>query len=47
MYSLCHLQVKGTVMQIEEALIIDRSRVLKESQKVLSPASYNFAVVYP
>ena len=38
--------VKGTVMQIEKALIKDRLRVLKLSQKRHIPTIYNFAVIY-
>ena len=38
---------KGTVMQIEKALINDRLRDLKVSLKFRIPAIYNFAVIYP
>ena len=36
--------IKGTVMQIEKALINDRLRVLKISLKFCIPAIYDFAV---
>ena len=39
--------IKGTVMQFEKALIIDRFRVSKASRKLRIPAIYNFAVIYP
>ena len=38
---------KGTVMQIEEALIIDNSRISKESWKFRIPIIYNSAVINP
>ena len=38
---------KGTVMQIEKALINDRLRVSKISWKICIPTTYNFAVIYP
>ena len=37
---------KGTVMQIEKALIIDHLRVSKVSRKFRIPAIYNFVVIY-
>ena len=37
---------KGTVMQIEQALINDRSRVSEVSWKFRIPIIYNFAVIY-
>ena len=39
--------LKGTVRQIEKALIIDRLRVSKVSWKSRIPTIYNFAVIYP
>ena len=39
--------IKGTVMQIEKAMINDRLRVLKVSWKFRIPHGYNFAVMYP
>ena len=39
--------IKGTIMQIEEALINDRSRVSKVYRKFRIPTTYNFAVIYP
>ena len=41
------MNVKGTVMQIEKALLNDRLRVLKVSWKFLIPTIYNFAVICP
>ena len=38
---------KGTVMQIEKALTIDRSCVSKVFRKFRIPTIYNFAVIYP
>ena len=38
---------KGTVMQLEKALINDRLRVSKASGKFRIPTMYNFAVIYP
>ena len=38
---------KGTVMQIEKALINDRLCVSKVSWKFRVPNIYNFAVIYP
>ena len=38
--------LKGTVMQIEKALINDRLRVSKISQKFHVSTIYNFAVIY-
>ena len=40
------IMFKGTVMQIEKALINDRLRVLKVSRKFRIPNIYNFAVIY-
>ena len=40
------LQIKGTVMQIEKALINDRLCVLKVSWKFCIPAIYDFAIIY-
>ena len=37
---------KGTVMQIEKALITDRLRVSKVSRKFRIPTIYNFAIIY-
>ena len=39
--------IKGTVIQIEKALINDRLRVSKVSWKFYIPTIYNFAVIYP
>ena len=39
--------VKGTVMQIDKALITDRLRVWKVSWKFYIPTINNFAVIYP
>ena len=39
--------VKGTVMQIEKALINDRLGVLKLSWKFRIPTIYNFAATDP
>ena len=39
--------IKGTVMQIEKALINDRLSVSKISWKFRIPAIYNFAVICP
>ena len=39
--------IKGTVMQIEKALINDRLCVSKASSKFRSPTFHNFAVIYP
>ena len=39
--------VKGTVVQIEKALINDRLRVLKVSRKCCISSIYNFALIYP
>ena len=38
---------KGTVMQIEKPLIIDRLHVSKVSSKLRISTVYNFAVIYP
>ena len=38
---------KGTVMQIEKPLIIDRLHVSKVSWKLCISTVYNFAVIYP
>ena len=38
---------KGTVMQMEKALINDRFRVSKVSRKLCIPTIYNFAVIFP
>ena len=38
--------LKGTVMQIEKALINDRFHVLKAFSKFHIPAIHNFAVIY-
>ena len=40
-------EIKGTVMQIEKALINDRLRVSKVSWKFHIPTIYNFEVIYP
>ena len=39
--------LKGTVIQIEKALINDRLRVLKVSWKFRILTIYNFTVIYP
>ena len=39
--------LKGTVRQIENALINDHLRVSKESWKFCIPTIYNFAAIYP
>ena len=39
--------LKGTVMEIEKALINDRLRLSKVSSKLRIPTICNFAVVYP
>ena len=39
--------LKGTVMQIEKALINDRLRVLKISWKFRIPTIFNFVVIHP
>ena len=39
--------IKGTVMQIEYALINDCLHVSKVSWKFCTPTIYNFAVIYP
>ena len=38
--------IKGTVMQIEKALINDRLRVPKVSWKFRIPTTYNIGVIY-
>ena len=38
---------KGTVIQIEKALINDRLHVSKVSWEFRIPAIYSFAVIYP
>ena len=38
--------IKGTITQIEKALINDRLRVSRINQKFLIPTIYNFAVIY-
>ena len=38
--------IKGTVMQIEKALINDGLRVSKVSLKFCIPTIYSFAVIY-
>ena len=40
-------RIKGTVMQIEKALINDRLRVSKVFWKFHIPTIYSFAVIYP
>ena len=40
------LLLKGTVMQIEKALINNRLRVSKVSRKFRIPTIYNFAIIY-
>ena len=40
-------KIKGTVMQIEKALINDRLHVQKVSWKFLITTIYNFTVIYP
>ena len=42
-----YLSFKGTVKQVEKALINDRLRVLKVSGKLHISTVYNFAVIYP
>ena len=42
-----YLLIKGTVMQIEKALIDNRLRFSKASWKFRIPTIYNFAVIYP
>ena len=39
--------VKGTIMQIEKAMINDRLRVSKLSEKFRIPTIDNFTVIYP
>ena len=39
--------MKGTVMQIEKALINDHLRFSKVFRKFYMPTCYNFAVIYP
>ena len=39
--------LKGTVIQIEKALINDRLRVSKVPWEFRIPTIYNFAVIYP
>ena len=39
--------IKGTVMQIEKALINDHLRFSKVFRKFYMPTCYNFAVIYP
>ena len=43
---MCH-ELKGTVMQIEKALINDHLSVSKISWKLRIPTIYNFTVIYP
>ena len=42
-----HQEVKGTVMQIEKALINGCLHVSKVSREFRIPTIYNFAVIYP
>ena len=42
-----YLSVKGTVIQIEKALINNCKRVSYVSRKFHIPTIYNFAVIYP
>ena len=42
-----NIEIKGTVMQIEKALINDRLRVSKVSWKFRIPTIYSLAVIYP
>ena len=42
-----NLWLKGTVIQIEKAMINDRLRFSKVSWKFRIPTIYNFAVIYP
>ena len=39
--------LKGTVMQMEKALIKDRLRASKVPWKIRIPTIFNFAVIYP
>ena len=39
--------IKGTVMQIEKALINDHLRLSEVFRKFYVPTCYNFAVIYP
>ena len=39
--------LKGTVMQIEKALIIDGLRISTATWKFRIPTIYNFSVIYP
>ena len=41
------MRIKGTVMQIEKALINDRLRVSKVSWKLRILTIYSFAVIHP
>ena len=45
--SYFHTGFKGTVMQIEKAMINDRFCVLKVSRKFCVPTIYNFVVIAP
>ena len=42
-----YMGFKGTVMQIEKALINDRLCVSKLSWKLRIPTAYSFTVIYP
>ena len=44
--NFCKQNIKGTVMQIEKALINDRLSVSKVSWKFRIPTIYNFAVKF-
>ena len=46
-WSSIHEKVKGTVMQIEKALINDRLHSSKVSRNFSIPTIYNFAIIYP